>query len=712
MAAFNYNISVTGDCSNSNLGSVYLTLNGGVPPYTVQWTDPNLGADVVINDEISFRLNLSAGTYAVRAIDSTLPTNQEFYINIPVSSGVCCSILGVQNATCGLNNGIVTGTSTSSYSSTNFYLYHFDGTLSQSATTNQSVINFGNLTAGTYYLTALDLGGCLGRSQSFIVEGGGEMDFGIYSVPNSSCGGTPIGKLTVTGQTGSPPYSYLWGNGDTGSTVTGLTTGIYSVQVTDNLGCVKNKTANVYDVQPIGFGVFTVTQPSCFASDGIINLTITGGTAPYYYSASTGNVAISYNRTYSLSGLSSGQYSFLVTDAAFCTVAASTSLETPKGVVSVNVNTQNSSCSSANGSITISVVGGTFPYIYTIIYPDGSTTSVSNNQTTQVFSNLSSGTYTVSVQDAIGCSYLQETTLITENKFTISTQVTGTTCSQNNGTILVTRSAGGTEPFDYSLDNDNSIIDTNLSTITFTNVSSGQHTVTVTDAVGCIQTSQVYVNSSSSLDFILYTTSCGNGSDGTMTAIISSGTPPFSFNWSNNVIGNPQEIEVTNLTAGTYSLTVIDSVGCSLNRTASINCASSYVSYQTYVMGSEIFQIESQGKNGLLQMLNDGFVDLTLENNGCNLNSASFNAKISVEPIGLTTNQTFYTSTSLIDAPADNLWYDTIKTLLQSILGIGRVIIDPINNKITIETDRGNNSLNGQEIIIELVIIYDINCLG
>jgi uncharacterized protein (DUF2141 family) len=711
MAAFNYNISVTGDCSNSDLGIISLSLLGGTPPYTTEWIQPNLGTDVIIF-EPSFRTNLSGGTYSVRVNDSTLPTNNEFYINIPLSSGVCCSISSVTNATCGQNNGSVTAESTSYYSSINFYLYDINNNYITEGMTNTNSITFGSLSGGVYYLVVQDLGGCEARSQSFIVENSSNIDFGLYVVPNSSCGGTPIGKIIVTGQTGTPPFTYLWNFGATGSTVTGLTAGNYSVQATDFLGCSVTKSTNLSNVPVIGFGIFTVTQPSCFASDGVINLTITGGTAPYYYSASTGNVAISYNRTYSLSGLSSGQYSFLVTDAAFCTVAASTSLETPKGVVSVNVNTQNSSCSSTNGSITVSVVGGTFPYVYTIIYPDGSTTSVSNNQTTQVFSNLSSGTYTVSVQDAIGCSYLQETTLITENKFTINTQVTGTTCSQNNGVILVTRSSGGTEPYHYSLDNNNSIIDTNLSEVTFTNVSSGQHTVTVIDAVGCVQTSQVYVNSSPSLDFLLNTTSCGNGSDGTMTAMISSGTPPFSFNWSKNIIGNPQEIQVTNLTAGTYSLTVIDSVGCSLTRTASINCASSYVSYQTYIMGSEVFQIESQGKYGLLQMLNEGFVDLTSGDTGCKLITASFNAKVSVKPIGLTTNQTFYTSTSLVDAPSDNLWYDTIKTLLQSILGIGRVIIDPINNKITIETDRGNNSLNGQEIIIELVIIYDINCLG
>jgi hypothetical protein len=139
MPAFNYNISVTGDCSNTNSGSISLLLTGGTPPYTVQWLSPVLSPDIVTTLP-AVKTGLSATTYAVRVNDSTLPTNSEYYINIPVSSGVCASILSVQNTTCGFNNGAVTGSSNSDYSSTDFYLYHGDGVFSQSATTNQQTV--------------------------------------------------------------------------------------------------------------------------------------------------------------------------------------------------------------------------------------------------------------------------------------------------------------------------------------------------------------------------------------------------------------------------------------------------------------------------------------------------------------------------------------------------------------------------------------------
>jgi hypothetical protein len=129
-------------------------------------------------------------------------------------------------------------------------------------------------------------------------------------------------------------------------------------------------------------------------------------------------------------------------------------------------------------------------------------------------------------------------------------------------------------------------------------------------------------------------------------------------------------------------------------------------------MGAEIFNISSPTKFGLLQMLNEGFYDLTTGNTSCDLVSATFTAKVSVAPLGLTSSQTFFTSTSLVNAPTDNQYYNTVRSLLLSIPGVGNVTIDQLNNQITIETSRGNTSLEGQEIIIDLIIVYDIMCLS
>jgi hypothetical protein len=708
--ALNYNINVTGDCSGTSDGVINLIITEGSEPYIVQWITPELSTDIVLSSVT--KTNLAANTYSIKVTDSSLPVNQVEYLNIPVSNGVCCSIVNVNNTTCSQNNGSVTGTSTTQYSSTSYYLYHNDGVFSQSAITNQNNVTFGSLTAGTYYMTVLDLGGCTGRSQNFIVEESEPLNYGLYMVPNSACGGTPIGKIIVTGITGQPPFTYLWSNGQTGSTITGLTSGGYSVTVTDGYGCNLSKSETVINVNQLGFGIFTSTPPTCFAADGSISLTVTGGTAPYYYSASTGDVLISYSKTYTISGLSSGGYSFLVTDAGLCQLLVNTSITSVNSMSSVSVNTTNSTCSSVNGEILISVVGGVTPYTYTLISPGGATTNISGTQTAQLFSNLTSGTYTVAVSDSSGCAYMDEVTIITENKYTISTQVTGTTCGQSNGSVTITTTSGSTLPLDYSIDNGvYDIIDTTLTSVTFNNLTAGNHTVTVSDANDCVQTTDILILGSTPLDFSLYTTSCGTGSSGKITAFINQGKPPFNFNWSNNVPNNPQQIQVSGLTGGTYSLILVGSDGCSLSRTATISCNKSLTSYQTYVMGSEIFNIVSPTKLGLLQMLNEGFYDLTLDNTGCIFNSATFTAKVSVNPLGLTTSEMFYTATSLVKPPSDNLYYDTITQLLLTVPGVGGVTVNSTENIITIETSKSNTILEGQEIMIDLIIEYNIMCL-
>jgi len=709
--AFSYNINVTGDCTGSSNGIIDLSISDGSQPFTVQWITPALATDIVLTSVT--KTNLVSATYSIIVTDSSLPTNQVEYLNIPVSNGVCCSILDVNNTTCSFNNGSVTGTSTTQYSSTDYFLYHNDGVFSQSATTNQNNVVFGSLTAGTYYMTVLDLGGCTGRSQNFIVEESEGLNYGLYMVPNSACGGTPMGKISITGLTGQPPFTYLWNDGSSGTTITGLTSGGYSVTVIDGYGCQLSKGETVVNVAQLGFGTFTSTPPSCFSADGTISLTVTGGTSPYYYSASTGDVLISYSQTYTISGLSSGGYGFSVTDAGLCQLNANTSITSVNSMSSVSVNTTNSTCSSVDGEILISVVGGVTPYTFSLISPGGSVTNISGTQTAQLFSNLTSGTYSVAVSDNSGCAYLEpEVTIIAENKYTISTQVSGTTCGGSNGSVTIFTTSGSTLPLDYSIDNGvYDIIDTTLTSVTFNNLSAGNHTVTVSDATNCIQTANVLILGSVPLDFSLYSTSCGTGNSGKITAFINQGETPFSFNWSDNVPGNPQQIQVSGLTGGTYSLILVGNNGCSLSRSTTITCNQSLTSYQTYVMGSEVFNIASPTKFGLLQMLNEGYYDLTLGNTGCDLNSATFTAKVSVNPLGLTASETFYTSTSLVIPPSDNLYYDTITQLLLSIPGVGGVVVKPTENLITIETTRGNDTLQGQEIIIDLIIVYDIICL-
>jgi hypothetical protein len=713
MASLYYSISIVGDCTGIGSGSISIFPNGGTPPYNVNWISPSLGTDLTIIS--STRSSLYSGLYTLEITDSSLPINNSLLVSIPLSSGVYAYVDDVKNTSCGSNNGSVTGTSSALFSQTSYFLYDGLSSFISSAITDSNFAVFDGLSAGTYYIMVLDVGGCTGRTETFVVEPSTELDYGFYVVPNSSCGIGSIGKIFVTGQTGTPPYTYLWSNGETGSTITGLTSGLYSVNVTDYYGCTKISATTITNVNPVSVTLVTPVPPSCLASDGSLTFYLTGGTPPYYYSASTGYFEISYSNVFTLGGLSTGPYSLLVTDAAYCTTTASALLATPEGMTSVNVNVTNAGCTNSDGSMFVYLQGGTPPYIYTLIYPDGNNRSVQTTNQNNLFSFLSGGTYSLYVTDNSGCTFNQEYSLISETPYTITTSSEGATFNRSNGVIVVTKTTGGTEPFNYILDGSKFYQNTSLSSVTFTNVSSGQHEIKVTDALGCSQVAQVFVGETQIVDFLLFPTDAGSNSGGTLTALISSGEPPFTYEWSSNVSGNPQTYFVQNLTGGTYSLTIIDVNGSSQKREVTLSSNVTLSTFSTYNMNSVEFVNQTNSKLSLSKMLNEGFYDLTTGNTGCNLVNATFSCKIYVEPYGTEVIENFYTTTSLVSPPTDNLWNEQVRSMILKVKGVSNVVIDELNNELVIISDPANAPIvNGTiaaiNIKVYLVIDYEISC--
>jgi hypothetical protein len=693
---FAYTLTVTGACE-TGLGSALITASGGTPPYTFDWYNPNLGTG-------PYKTNLSAGTYFVRANDSTAPTNNEFFINVVIGSGLTIGFQSEIATTCGLNNGSLTVTAESSCNVINYYLYSAYGFV-DSQTNSTNIATFDNLSAGTYSVTAVDCGGCSGTSETCIIYSSNTLDYGFYIVNDTECA-SPTGKVYVTGVTGNAPFTYVWSNGVTGDTITGLTVGGYGVTVTSSDGCVLSKVATVDFVPSIGLGSFTAVTPSCFVANGSVTLTITGGTGPYYYSGSNGTVAITYATSYVFSGLSAGPFSVDVTDAALCKATFSTVLQTPNTFNSLDVTTTNSNCSSNDGKISITLDGGQIPYTYTLVYPDSSVVNAVSNSTAYDFINLESGTYTVYVSDSTSCVYQEEITIIAENLYTVTTSSSGSTCNLSNGSVTLTLSTGGTAPYTYQLNTGQSL-NTSFSAATFGGLSTGTYVYSVTDATGCVQTGSVTVSFGTPLQYSLYPTGCGTGSGGTITALISSGTPPFTFTWSDNVSGNPQNIVVTGLTGGTYSLTIVDASGCTQTRNTVISCTAIQSTYQIYTMCERDFEYTSGTERGILQMLNEGYNDVISGHTDCLLSAATFVAQVEVS--GTTYTDSFYTGTTLLDIPTNQQWYDAVETLLLSIPGVSSVTIDTTSSVVTIATE---GELANQQIIIDLIIQYDINCVS
>jgi len=698
MSAFGYVLSITGTCDN-NIGSALITGSGGVPPYTFDWYDPDLGTG-------PYKTNLAAGTYLVRANDSTAPVNNEFYINVQVGDSFELDLISVTGTTCGDNNGYVRVSADTDNNIVDWYLYTGSTYLIDSTSTNDGFAEFDNLAPGTYYILGQNGAGCSGTTAEFIVYTSSTLDYGFYIVNDTQCA-SPTGKIFVTGATGTGPYTYLWDNQTTQSSLTNLFEGTYEVTVTDAYGCQATKTATVDFVDALGLGSWSAQTPTCFTSDGALKLTITGGTAPYFYSGSNGTTIVTYNTSYIFYNLPSGTFNVSVTDAALCKEIFGTVLQTPDSFSSISVVASNSTCNGDDGSINVSLEGGLIPYVYSLTAPGFDTISITTNSTGYIFTNLPSNTYTLTIDDGGTCTYTETVVLTSTNLFTVSTSTTQATCNTENGTATLTLTEGGTTPYVYTL-SDGQTITTNDTSATFSSLGSGTYTYTVTDATGCSQEGNFTVNGQTPVLFTLFPTTCGStGSQGTITALITSGTPPYTYEWSTNVAGNPQDVYVTGLSADTYSLTITDSNECVDTKSVEITCNSVSVSYQIYQMCATEFTFESGTKRGILQMLNEGYNDVIVGHTDCLFSAATF--AVVVDVTGSTYTDIFYTGYTLLDIPTDSEYFQAVEDLLLTITpGITGVTIDETTSQITIETAGG---LASSQITISLEIDYFINCV-
>jgi hypothetical protein len=702
------------DSTQVSGGSFSVDVFTYAPDITVVWVNPSYPNQTLAPYEYNYYVTgLTAGTYTLQIIDSSNDTTGVF--SIFLSSGCCTSIVDVQPTTCGNNNGSLTVELSQGLGLQIFDLYNISNTLINSISGNSIYATFNNLSSGIYYVIGNDGAGGTGRSESCIVQESSPFDFELYTVNTSSCN-DDIGKIYVTNLTGTNPFTYVWSNGVTGQDyITGLTAGSYSLTITDGYGCSVTRSTLVTSADTMGIVSIVTDQPSCFASDGEITITISGGTEPYYFSGSNGYSELSFLPTFTFSGLGSGTLFISVTDAGWCQLFGSSTLFTPNSFFVNTITPNNSNCSINDGSITISTNGSGYPLQYTLINSLSQVVFVGNGSSSNyIIQNLLSDTYTLQITDNGNvCQYSTNVTISNNSLFDLTLTQTGTTCGSSNGYINAQITENGSiPPYYYQL------ISSNNSTIsfvggtdyTFSNLISDIYTVIVTDSGGCSQQSQITVDASSNCDFILLPNPSPFANSSSIDVFITNGTPPFILYWSSNVNGQ-SGTTVTNLSAGTYYVTVIDSQGCTRTRETFIGVLNSYSSYQTSIVcQSDGFIQNTLTTRGILQMFFGGYAQITESTSGCVFNSATFTSEVTVS--GITYTDTFYTTSSLDDIPTDLLWVESIETLLESIYGIGDVTYNLVSNTITIPTDCNlpANLLAGADVNINLVIGYNLNC--
>ncbi|WP_111308290.1 gliding motility-associated C-terminal domain-containing protein [Confluentibacter sediminis] len=256
------------------------------------------------------------------------------------------------------------------------------------------------LSAGTYKVTVTDAIGCTATVSATITEPTALVASSVDA--NVSCNGESNGSATASATGGTAPYTYLWDNGATTASITGLSAGTYKVTVTDDNGCTATASATITEPTILVASSIVDANVSCNGeSNGSATASATGGTAPYTYSWDNGAT------TASIMGLSGGTYKVTVTDDNGCTAISSVTITEPTtALVASSVVNANVSCSGSDGSATASATGGTAPYTY----------SWDNDATTATITEVEAGTYICTIMDANGCTQTTSVEIILLDK--------------------------------------------------------------------------------------------------------------------------------------------------------------------------------------------------------------------------------------------------------------------------------------------------------
>jgi hypothetical protein len=396
----------------------------------------------------------------------------------------------------------------------------------------------------------------IGSTGSILAEGG---DGGSDGTGNCGGGGggsggsillmtassiTNNGLVSATGGIGGAsnvpgnPYYGTGANGAPGRI-------FYNYQTLTGTG----STSPVPTTVPTLLSATSATGTTCSAScDGTLIGTATGGTSPYTYNWMPGNHSGSF-----VNNVCAGNYTLTVTDANACTTTSTVTVTSPSPIV-ITGTVINASCF-CDGSITATPSGGTGPYTY-LWMPTA--------LTTPTVTGLCAGCYTITVTDASGCVESQLFCVTAPAPLTTAMgQVNNVSCNGLcNGTATVVPS-GGSGPFTYSW------APGGCSSQSCANLCPATYTVTTTDSIGCTSTATFTITEPDAL--IALATSngvnCFGDCSATAVASVFGGTPNYTVLWAP---GGETQNTITNLCAGTYTVTATDANGCVTTSTTTV----------------------------------------------------------------------------------------------------------------------------------------------
>ena len=677
-----FNIS----CFGASDGTIDIVTTGGGGPsnsdqYSYEWT---LGVDSFTVSPPSTPTNLQGlepGIYEVIVTDAVGCTYSETYeITEPPAltlSGVISDYNGFGVSASGANDGsiaITVGGGTTNYS---YAWSTSDGVVPSGQETNQ---NLTDLVAGTYTVVITDSNDCTITEDYIVTEPG---LFTIEEVLESHvdvlCYDDSTGALEVAITGGATPYTYVLTGpveetqGPTPNityTKTGLPTGDYTVTATDANGTVVDieitilQPAAAIDITltPSVYGEFSI---SCFgAGDGSIDVVITGGGGPendavYTYDWKKDSIDLSLNTAStdtSLQELGPGNYELTVTDEEGCQAVATITITEPpaltlSGVIS-DYNGFGVSASGANdGSIAITVGGGTTNYSYAWSTSDGVVPS--GQETNQNLTDLVAGTYTVVITDSNDCTITEDYIVTEPGLFTIEEVLEShvdVLCYDDSTGALEVAITGGATPYTYVLTGpvEETQGPTPNITYTKTGLPTGDYTVTATDANGTVIDIEITIlQPAAAIDITLtpsvygeFSISCFGAGDGSIDVVITGGGGPendavYTYDWKKDSIDlslntASTDTSLQELGPGNYELTVTDEEGCQAVATITITEPPA-LTLSGVISDYNGFGVSASGAN-------DGSIAITVGGGTTNY-SYAWSTSDGVVPSGQETNQ-------------------------------------------------------------------------
>ncbi len=439
-------LNYTGNVSNESCvgtcdGSINGNTTGGTPPYSYAW---NNGMNM---ESIS---NVCPGDYSVTVTDAN---NCTFTASFSIGAAQPINFTtSTTPETCAGDDGTATATGS--------------GNLTYSWSTGMSGNTITGLSAGIYTVTATDPNSCTATETVTVIEDCGCNLVIEATASTPSCPGECDATATVSSN--ATNVIYQWSNGMTGNTIMNLCAGTYTVTATDDNSCVETTSILVEDPQSMNL-ITNGNDANCGEGTGSVSVNVIGGTSPFQYTWNTGDT------NNFVTGLDGGAYSVTVMDASGC-MATSTVTIGQASAMNLSGVTMNVSCNGeSDGSIDVTISGGTPPYTF----------DWNNGGTSEDLDNLPAGSYVLLVTDANNCS--------TGTAFNISEPspmvTTTTTIGASNGSngSATANTTGGTPPYTWQWSN-------GVTGILNNNLTPGDYNVVVTDANGCTSTAVASVD--------------------------------------------------------------------------------------------------------------------------------------------------------------------------------------------------------------------------